>query len=387
MKNNKKIMIILLILIVLVILIIVCTLLLKDRTTGVVANVINESDENLLMEYVEDETNIMVEQEKSKTIFATLEDIINNSDSNYKLIKEIFKLNIPVNQAYAVHSKLNTEDVYELVYLDADNATYEIQQLQETDYTNIKNGTIDNKLIHEESIKSNGNNSYSLNVLNDENFATFYYTVIKNLMQSNQMELYNILNTEYRENRFENFEDFTEYCNSMNQLIIDKDLYKYGKSTNNGIEQYICQDDIGTTYIVNVKSNTDIEVLLDDYTIETDDFKTKYESANFQTRVITDADKVMKMINTKDYRAIYNLLDETYKANNFATIDSLINYINTAFYSSNYYTISNVSEQGQYYLVTITCKETAAASADTKENRLIIALGDGTSFKMSFALE
>ena len=386
MKNNKIIMIILLILIVVVILIITCTLLLKDRTTGEAANVINESDENLLMEYVEDETKITVEQEESKTMFVVLENIINNSDNNYKLIKEIYKLNIPANQSYAIHSRLNNEDIYELVYLDVSNSTYEIQEIEEIDYNNIANGTIDNNFIHEESIEPNENNSYSLDILNDEDFATFYYEIIRNLMQSNQIDLYNILNTEYKENRFQNFEDFSEYCNSMNQTLSDKTIYKYSKSTNNGIEQYTCIDDVGTTYIVNVKSNTDIEVLLDDYTIETDDFRTKYESASIESKAITDADKVMKMINTKDYRAIYNLLDETYKANNFATIDSLIDYLNTAFYSSNYYTVSNVSEQGPYYLVTITCKETAAASAVTKENRIIISVGEGTNFTMSFAL-
>ena len=131
----------------------------------------------------------------------------------------------------------------------------------------------------------------------------------------------------------------------------------------------------------------DFTILLDDYTIETDDFKTKYENTNFQTRAITDVDKVMKMINTKDYRALYNVLDETYKANNFATIDSFIEYINTSFFNENYYTISNISEQGPYYLITITCKKTAAASADTKENKIIISIGEGTSFTMSFALE
>ena len=117
------------------------------------------------------------------------------------------------------------------------------------------------------------------------------------------------------------------------------------------------------------------------------DFKTKYASASVETKAITNVDKVMKMINSKDYRAIYNLLDETYKANNFSTLDSFIQYINTAFYNVNYYTISNISEQGSYYLITVTCKENASASAATKENRMIISIGEGTNFTMSFALE
>ena len=122
-------------------------------------------------------------------------------------------------------------------------------------------------------------------------------------------------------------------------------------------------------------------------TIETEDFKTKYASASIESKAITNADKVMKMINSKDYESIYNSLDETYRTNNFATLDSFIQYINTAFYNANYYTISNVSEQGSYYLITVTCKENASASAATKENRMIISIGEGTNFTMSFALE
>ena len=54
--------------------------------------------------------------------------------------------------------------------------------------------------------------------------------------------------------------------------------------------------------------------------------------------------------------------------------------------------IEEVMEKIKNYRVTdavktVTCKENASASAATKENRMIISIGEGTNFTMSFALE
>ena len=127
-------------------------------------------------------------------------------------------------------------------------------------------------------------------------------------------------------------------------------------------------------------------VQLDNYTIETEDFKTKYETASNETKISTNIDKLMQMINTKDYQTAYNLLDTTYKNNNFPTLNDYINYINNNFFNFNYYAITNISEQGPYYVVTVLCKENAAASAESRTKQIIIALGEGTNFTMSFAL-
>ena len=382
MKKNHMLIFMSIIVVIIIIIIISILLIRKDNISN-----INGEEENYLMEYVEDENYLTVEEEKSKTMYELLNEIINNSNENYILIKEIYKCNLPKIQAYAIYAKQNDSDKYILVYLDSTNYTYKIENIEQEDYTKLKDNIIDSKYVISDYIQPNGSNSYSLGVLTDKDFATIYYDIIKNLINSNENELYNILNKEYKEKRFPDNSSFANYCTNMKDLLQDTYITKYNKEVENGVEIYTCIDNIENTFIIKVYSNVNFEIQLDDYTIETEDFITKYNSASEKSKVVTDVDKVMKMINSKDYQSLYNLLNETYRSTNFKTLESFVNYINTTFFDVNYYTISNVSEQGPYYVVTIENKSSNAASADSKENKIIISLGEGTNFTMSFALE
>ena len=90
-------------------------------------------------------------------------------------------------------------------------------------------------------------------------------------------------------------------------------LTQYSVTTDNGIEQYTCVDNYNNTYLIKLNTNYDIEVCLDDYTIETEDFRTNMQQASNETKISTNIDKLIKMINTKDYQSAYNLLDEHIK--------------------------------------------------------------------------
>ena len=381
--KRKHILIFISIIVIIIIIILISLILIRNN------NIINNKneEENYIMEYIEDETYITTEEENTKTMYSLLTNIINSSNENYIFIKEIYKCNLPKVQAYAIYAKQNDSDKYILVYLDSTNYTYRIENIEQEDYNNIKNNIVNNKFILSDYIQNDGNNSYSIDIITDEDFAGIYYNIVRNLINSNENELYNILNKEYKEKRFPDSSSFIKYCTSMKNLLQNTYITKYNKEIENGTEIYTCVDNLDNIFTIKVITNVNFEVQLDDYTIETEDFKTKYNNSNYDVKVITNVDKVMKMINSKDYQALYNLLDSTYKTNNFATLDSFINYINTAFYSYNYYSISNTSEQGSYYLVTVLCKERATASADSKENKIIISLGEDTSFTMSFVLE
>lgn len=282
-----------------------------------------------------------------------------------------------------------TNDCVIIIKLDFANNTFSVypyEYVLEEGYNNLEVGSNLN-IQNVNSITVKGANVYEDQSNSVESIAILYYEKLKVDFLYDSEYLYSILDEEYRNKRFENYEDFTNYTDQVRDIISNGTVTKYSREYYDGYVQYLVIDSYDNRYIFNENSVLNYTVLLDDYTIETEDFKTKYASASVETKAITNVDKVMKMINSKDYRAIYNLLDETYKANNFATLDSFIQYINTAFYNVNYYTISNISEQGSYYLITVACKENASASADTKENRMIISIGEGTNFTMSFALE
>ena len=162
-------------------------------------------------------------------------------------------------------------------------------------------------------------------------------------------------------------------------------LIKYSKKVENNIETYTCIDNLNNTFIIKINSTFEPEIQLDDYTIETDYFKTQYAQASNESKAVTDADKFMKMINSKDYETAYNLLDATYKANTFPTLSSYIQSMEASFYENNFYEMKDISEQGSYYIVTIEIKDRVSASANNKTIKVIIGLKEGTNFAMSFA--
>lgn len=296
-------------------------------------------------------------------------------------------------KAYVVKGKTVTNNVRNdcviIVKLDLVNNTFSIypyEYVLEQGYNNLEEGSNLN-IQNVNSITANNFNVYEDQSNSVETIAISYYEKLKADFLYDSEYLYSTLDEEYRNKRFENYEDYTNYINLTREMISNGNVTQYSREYYDGYVQYMVVDSYNNRYIFNENSVLNYTVLLDDYTIETEDFRTQYANASAESKAITNADKVMKMINTKDYRALYNLLNETYRTNNFPTIDSFIEYINTAFYNANYYTISNISEQGSYYLITITCKESAAASANSRDNRIVISIGEGTSFSMSFALE
>ena len=327
-----------------------------------------------------------------------LEDNVDNLIANYQqseiYIDQILSTQLSdAVKAYVVKGKTivnnSRNDCVLIIKLDFLNNTFSVYPYEfcvERGYNNTETGGNLN-IQNVDSIAKNNSNVYEDQSNSVESIAFSYYDKLKADFLYDPEYLFSILDEEYRDKRFENYEDFISYINLAKTMISNGNIIKYSREYNDGYVQYLVVDTYNNHYLFNETSVLNYTVLLDDYTIETEDFKTKYASASIESKAITNADKVMKMINSKDYRAIYNLLDETYKANNFATLDTFIQYINTAFYNANYYTISNVSEQGSYYLITVTCKENASASAATKENRMIISIGEGTNFTMSFALE
>ena len=356
---------------------------------------------NELLDNYSDENGFRLYQmldEQYKNISNVRESNVYNLFDNYQksniYIDKILSTQLSDSvKAYLVKGKTvsnNSKYDYALIIkLDILNSTFSVYPYEyviERGYDSLETGD-KIEIQNVDSITKNSSNVYEDQSNNVESMAISYFEKLKVDFLYDSEYLYNLLDEEYKEKRFESFEDFENYVNLSRETISNIQMTQYSRDYCDGYIQYIAVDTYNNHYIFKESSVLNYTVLLDDYTIETDDFKNEYENANFQTRAITDVDKVMKMINTKDYRALYNVLDETYKANNFATIDSFIEYINTSFFNENYYTISNISEQGPYYLITITCKKTAAASADTKENKIIISIGEGTSFTMSFALE
>ena len=165
---------------------------------------------------------------------------------------------------------------------------------------------------------------------------------------------------------------------------LDTNLKSLSEGSYNGKEAYIIKTEKDNRYTIIEDSPMEFTMILDDYSIVTESFKNKYKKSTDTKKIATNADKVMKMINTYDYVGLYNLLDYDYKNNNFANIDILINYINDNFYNSNIYEIKNIKTQNNSYISEIKVYKNNEQDSEYSNKKIIIKLGEDTNFTILF---
>ena len=125
-------------------------------------------------------------------------------------------------------------------------------------------------------------------------------------------------------------------------------------------------------------------VILDTYTIDLPEFTEKYTKASDEEKVLLNIQKCFTAINDKDYRYVYNKLDNTFKANNFKTLADFEKYINANFFEKNKKSASNARKQSEVYLYDIKISNIDGTSSITKT--FVMQLKENTDFVMSFGV-
>ena len=100
-----------------------------------------------------------------------------------------------------------------------------------------------------------------------------------------------------------------------------------------------------------------------------------------------DIDKFMQAINAHDYTYAYNCLAESYKQNNFNTINSFRDYIQSNFYSKNNYEIKNGTKEGDYYVYTVDITDAENNTSGLVQKNFIVNIKDNREFELSFNVE
>ena len=126
-------------------------------------------------------------------------------------------------------------------------------------------------------------------------------------------------------------------------------------------------------------------IMLDTYTVPVSDFKEKYDKLDDNKKVAMNIEKVVQALNLKDNQYIYSKLDDTFKMNNFPTVNDFENYININYPSTYDIEYSNYSEENGIYMQDIILKD--KNSNTQKENSIIMQLKDNYEFIMSFNVE
>lgn len=381
---KKKIIIILLILLLtLLAIILILTNFLKNNSS--IEN--NNPDEDMstgIDEYVEKEVSKMT----SKTTLNMLLKWLNTDGENYCFVKEIYRLNKDEIEEYFVYAIQNNENKYFVAYLDQENNTYMLEEISNTEYEDVKNEKINNKFLQVKTIEDNGSNEYSIELMSDVKIANMYFDIIKNILNSEPEVLYDILDTDYQQKRFGNIESFMEYVNDNKNKFANIQISKYAKYTYDDYIQYVCLDTNDEYYIINEDTTTgDYKILLDTYTIDQPEFIEKYDSASDIKKAGYNIDKFMQAINAHDYTYAYNCLAESYKQNNFTTINSFRNYIQNNFYSKNNYEIKNGTKEGDYYVYTVNITDAEQDTSGLVQKNFIVNIKDNREFELSFNVE
>ena len=316
----------------------------------------------------------------------TKENILTNIEQGYDfLATEMYEKRDKTLYSFIVKGVVD-DDIYNqerfyIVDLDLSNNAFKITPLYNNNYTDVSQIPEKTKLNNIEV--SNNHNKFEFLRLDDEEIYTKYAEYFVNLLKNNSTKAYDMLDEQYKELRFKNdFTKFTEYINLMNSNNkLDTEIKEISKYDNN---KYIVKTKNDNRYIISATYPMEFTVQLDEYTIITDSFKQTYSSASNVKKVSTNVDKIMKMINNYDYENLYNLLEETYKINNFGNINDFINYIGNKFYNSNFYEIMSLEENEENTIIEVKVYKDNTANTEYNINKIVMALNENTNFKFYF---
>ena len=293
--------------------------------------------------------------------------------------------------SYIVYGKLRNNNTKEktdfqlLIEVDMLNRTFKVI-MQDYITTNIGKIEEDNTLNFdlEASIEKNTYNTFDYKNITDETYVTDLFNQYKDNMMNDYEEAYKRLNDEYSKKRFGTYQEFENYAKNRARESLEMQLSKYQVTNYEGYTQYTCIDENNNYYIFYVTGVMQYTVILDTYTIDLPQFTEKYNSSSDAEKVLLNIQKIFSAINDGDYNYVYNKLDNTFKQNNFPTLESFSNYIKQNFYENNSIGYSNYKTSGDLHIyeISITDKDNEANPTVTKN--FIMQLKDGTDFVMSF---
>lgn len=303
------------------------------------------------------------------------------------------------------------ENVYYIFYVDKLKNVYTIRPISKEEYDLLILGK-GNKVEINTNIKAETYNTMKQVTLSQEQIVEkIFYNYIFYLRYDIQYA-YDILQKEYRENRFLNLDEFElyiqnnkdkidsldfrsmksmedfmneeEYNNYINNLEFAQ-MEKYQVNKFEDYVEYVCVDSYNNYYIFNENSVMDYEVILDTYTIDLPQFLEKYEEGNEQVKVGMNIEKFISAINAKDYRYAYNCLADSFKNNYYQTQESFEDYVKNNFFENNKIEYIQFSKEGNNYVYDIKILNTQGE--EEKQATIIMQLQEGTEFVMSFSIE
>lgn len=289
-------------------------------------------------------------------------------------IKEINrKINIAIAQSI---DNINTQE--NVVEDNIDEENIEMQ----------RNGGKAEGYEDDNNFDSENINSYVEQDINDDFIVRSYFMDYITNLKYYGKDMYEQLDKEYREKRFGSIEEFENYINSISKNIdrFSLNSYKIEKNDDNTIK-YICMDRYGNYYIFNAKAVMDYTIQLDTYTIKSDEEINAYIQKSEKEKVAENVKQFIQMLNSKDYNHLYELLDQTFRNNNFDNVEKFKNYINNNLFEYSKGESGELSKEKNYYKAELTLSDPTLTNKENKNMTIIMKLEEGTDFVMSFSIK
>ena len=354
---------------------------------------LKQQENNTDMQVTEGDTlnvEYVTEKLRDPTTFFAIEDYIQKDFEEKFVAKDMNVLSGERIDSYAIYGEkidetLNeVQKMYFIFRIDIENMTYDIEELNES-YNNINEINLETNI---QEIQNDGTNSFEAETVTSEQMCRIYLEDFTQLELNNPEEAYNLIDEEYKKERFPTFEDYQKYIEGYKDVIQTGALYQYATDYKDDYTEYILVDNYGTSYTVKETSVMNYTIKLDNYTIKVDNYNEDYIKLSDENKVQSNVYIFLQMINTKDYLHAYELLDDTFKNNNFDTLDKFEEYIKQNFFSFNYNSTEvDVTQEGEYYIYESTIRNNAGNTAESKRLTVIMKLLEGTDFVMSFSIE
>ncbi len=347
---------------------------------------INSSDENInrIYEKLDDEYIKLYNITKNN-----VQDFYSNYGTNNEffidkvLVKDINQM---VN-IYIIYGRLidktnyTSKDYGFIMQSDIANNSYSLilyDYMKEKKLINLNEGdTI--AFQAKDSIEAKQYNTFSNELHTDEELVKEYFNKLANDIKYDRNHLYEMLNQDYKQKKFESIDKFSNYINKLSEKELD--LSEYTIDEENGL--YICKDTSERYYVFSINSILEYTVMLDTYTVNLPEFIDKYNSTTDQGRVILNIDKFFKSVNDDSYYYAYNCLSDGFKNNYFKTLEDFEKYMNNNLFNNNKIEYEDFEEEAGLYKYTIEIINLDDENQKI-EKTIIMKLNEGTDFEMSF---
>ena len=389
MSKNKKLIIAIAIILVVIAIVTITIILINNKKEGTIYR--NSDGTVEVLPEPEMDIEYAKKELREPTEFFSVEKCIQDNVGGFSAEKMNYLQGQRI-MTYSVYGRINSEDntetleKYYIVRVDLENMTYELEEMDDSVYENIDQIKLEDD---ETEIPNNGNNTFEYEAVSDEEMCRKYLEDFRQKELNNPEEAYSMLDEEYRNERFPTFEDYQEYLNNCREMIQYSVLSQYDVEIYEDYTEYILVDNYNNSYTIRTTGIWEYTILLDNYTIKVDTYEEDYSKLTQSEKVQANVYIFLQMINTKDYSHAYELLDETFRNNNFDTLDKFKEYVNINFFNYNLNTTSNVdiSNEGSTYIYETKIRSGVGSAAETKNLTVIMQLKEGTDFVMSFSLE